>query len=429
MRVSGGFSNSGINNLFNTLHQGKVAMHANRLSNSLFQMPKNNAPGSGSGSVNADTVRYVSSLRTSADSLASALRGLTGSGSGTRIVAISSNPGVVSIQHTGTRPNAVSSMEVRIDQIAASQANEGNRMTADAAFEGRTGTNQFSIQMGNSTTNLSVNVREGDTNREVQQRMADAINNSNAGVRASVTFDAETNTSMLRLEGNTTGTDPRNAFTVSDVGSGSLVAQTGANEVARQGQDAIFSVNGGPERRSQSNTVFIGNGVTATFNAASEDAVRISWGQETNNNVSRSAVEGMVRSFNDLFNTAAGRIGDQRSQQLASSMVNISSAFSSSLSEIGIGFDSSGRMTINQQRMDQAAESGALGRFFNDNSGRNSFASQLGRLADNVARNPSSFVSSPLFGSNLTGNFGYSSFGNPTQFNPFGSGSVADFMF
>jgi len=318
-------------------------------------------------------------------------------------------------------------MEVSVNQIATGQLNEGSRMTADAAFEGQVGANQFSIQTGTNTANLSVNVREGDTNRDVQQRMADAINNSNAGVRASVSFDAETNTSMLRLEGTATGSGSQNAFTVSDLGGGSLVAQTGANDMARQSQDAIFSVNGGPERRSQSNTVFIGNGVTATFNSTSEEAVRISWGQESGN-VTRSAVENMVRSFNDLFTTAAGRTGDQRSQQLASSMVNISSVFSSSLSSIGIGFDTSGRMTVNAQRMDEAAQSGALDRFFSDSGGRNNFASQLSRLAENVSRNPANFVSSSMFGNNFSGNTGYSSFGNATQFNPFGSGSVMDFM-
>jgi len=423
MKVFGGLSNSSINNLFSTMHQGKVSMHANRLSNSLFKMPVNNAQGA--GSIGADTVRYVNSIKTSSDSLASAIRELSGTASGNRIVAMSSNPGVVSIQHTGARPSSVSTMNLRISQIAAAQSNEGKRMTADAAYEGQKGTNQFSIQNGSSTTNLSVNVREGDTNRDVQQRMADAINNSKAGVKASVVFDAETKSSMLKLEGTTTGSDPANAFTVTDRGGGNIVAQTGANDVARQGQDALYSVNDGPERRSQSNTVFIGNGVTATLKSASEQATAITWGPEKN--VTGSSVESMVKSFNDLFSTAAERTGDPKSQRLASSMTNISSVYANSLSNIGIGFDNSGKMTINTQKMDQASENGALEKFFSSGS-RNGFASQLGRLADNVSRNPGSFVSNSLFGNNITGNSGYSSFGSTTPFNAFGSGSILDYM-
>jgi len=429
MRVNGGLSNfASINNsMFNALAQGKASVHANRLSNSFFNTSGKTVQGIGArpGAISPDTARSVGNIKTSADSLAGVLRGLTGIGIGNRVVAMSSHPGVVSIEHTGIKPSSVSRMEIRIDQLAAGQANEGSRMTASSAFEGSIGTNRFSIRTGDMTTNLSVNIQQGDTNRAVQQRMADAIISSGAGVRASVAFDAEAGTSMLRLEGTTTGGGSGGAFTVADSGSGSLVAQIGANEVVRQGQDAIFRVGDGAERRSASNTVFLGNGVTATLGAASSEPVAITWGQERTN-VSRSSVEDMVRGFNNLFSAAAERTGDPRSQMLASSMLNMASAFASSLANIGIGFGNSGKMTINTQRMDSAEADGSLNRFFSG-TGSNSFATQLTRLADNVSRNPGNFVSNSLFGGNMMGNFGYNSFGSPTQFNPFGSGVIHDF--
>jgi flagellar hook-associated protein 2 len=304
--------------------------------------------------------------------------------------------------------------------------NEGARLTANAAYEGNSGVNRIAIETRGETTQISVNVREGDTNRDVQQRMADAINNAGIGIRASVETNSETNASMLRLESTTTGSDPRSSFTISDV-SGDLVAQTGAADMARGGQDAIYSVNGGAERRSQSNTVFIGNGVTATFNSASEEAVRITWGRDTS--VDRSAIEDMVSSYNSLFSAAAERTSDPRAQNLASRMLGVSRTYSNSLSNIGIGFDSSGRMTIDSKRMDQAEESGRLSQFFTQDQGRNfGFTNQLGRLADSVSRNPGSFMSSSMFLSELMGNSGYTSFGNPTQFNFFAPGSAFDFM-
>jgi len=401
-----------------------MSMHAARMSRSFFPLPSNNAKGSGS-QLGADGVGYVNNIRTSAGSLSSVLRELSGSSS-RRIVAISSNPDGISIQHTGSKPQNIDSMTVRVNQVATGHSNEGNRMTRDAAFEGTTGTNRFSIEMGGRTTQLSIDVKEGDTNRDVQQRMANAINNSNAGVRATVEINSETNTSMLRLKSIATGTDSRNSFTVSDV-SGDLVAQTGANDFAREGQNAIYSVNGGAARTSQSNTVFIGSGVTATLKSASDEAVRITWGRETS--VTRSDVEDMVKSYNNLFTTAAERTNDPRAQNLASRMLGIAGTHSNSLSSIGIGFDSSGRMTINSERMDSAAESGRLDKFFSENSGRNfGFTNQLGRLADSVSRNPGNFVSSSQFGIGLMGNTGYTGFGMPTQFNFFSSGSIFDFM-
>jgi len=419
-------NNLGIYNMFNTLAQGRMAMNINKLmSRDIFS--SNNPQGSGS-TLGSDGVRFVNNIRAASDSLSSVLRELSGTSSSNRIVAMSSNTGAVSIQHTGSRPSGVSSMEVRIDQIASGQVNEGSRVTSDAAFEGTEGTNQFSIRMGNNTTQLSVNVRENDTNLDVQQRMADAINNSRAGVTARVEVDTETNTSMLRIESNTTGSDPRSSFTVSDV-SGDLVARTGANDMAQEGQDAIFRVNDGAARRSQSNTVFIGNGVTATFNSTTgDDPVRITWGQESNAN--RASVQEMARSYNELFTAAAERTNDPRAQNLASRMIDISRIYSGSLSSIGVGFDSSGRMTIDSERLSQAEESGRLDQFFAENRNRNfGFTNQLGRLADSVSRNPGNFVSNSMFSGGLMGNFGYTSFGNPTQFNFFSPGSIMDFMF
>jgi len=317
-------------------------------------------------------------------------------------------------------------MNVRIDQIAAGQANEGVRMTASEAYEGTTGTNRFSIEMGGRTTQLSVDVRESDTNRDVQQKMADAINKAGTGVRATVVTDTETKTSMLRIESTTTGSDPRNSFTLTDV-SGDLVSRTDANNVAREGQDAIYRVNDGPERRSQTNTVFIGNGVTATLNKASEEAATITWGRDSS--TTRSSVESMVKSYNDLFTAAAERVNDPRAQNLASRMLSITGTFSNSLSSIGIGIDSSGRMTIDSARMDRAAENGRLDQFFTENRGRNfGFTNQLDRLAGSVSRNPGNFVSSTLFRNELMGNFSYNGFGNASQFNFFSPGSFMDFM-
>jgi hypothetical protein len=110
-------------------------------------------------------------------------------------------------------------------------------------------------------------------------------------------------------------------------------------------------------------------------------------------------------------------------------MSNISGSFSRSLSEIGIGFDFSGRMTLDSQRLNQAAESGRLDQFFTENSGRNfGFTNQLGRLANDVSRNTSNFVSSAIFGTAQSGNFMYGNFGNPIQFNFFSPGSILDFM-
>jgi flagellar hook-associated protein 2 len=400
-----------------------MALHTNRLAQSGFLFPSNNAQGQ--GALGADGVRFITDLKTASSALSGTLRELSGPAFSSRTMTSSDND-VMSVSFTGNRPNNINPMTVKIDQTAAGQMNEGARMTANAAYEGNSGVNRIAIESRGETTQISVNVRAGDTNRDVQQRTADAINNAGIGIRATVETNSETNASMLRLESTHTGSDPRNSFTVSDV-TGDLAARMGANDVSREGRDAIFSVNGGPERTSQTNTVDLGNGISATFNRASENAVTISRGQDTSHAIRQ--VENMVRNYNDLYSAAAQRTNDPKTQNLASRMVNTSRIYSNSLSSIGIGFDNDGRMTIDSQRMNQAAESGRLEQFFTENSGRNyGFTNQLGRLADNVQRNTSNFVTSSVFGNDLGENFSYSNLGNLMQFNFLTSGSIMDFM-
>jgi len=417
-------SNFGIGGLYNTLLQGNLAMQSNKLNRSLFPFPNNN--GSGQGALGAGGVQYVNNIKSASKELGGAIRELSGSAFSQRTMT-SSDTDIMSVKFSGNRPNSVSPMSVKIDQTAAGQLNEGARMTASASFQGSRGTNRFTIESGGKSTQLSVNVSATDSNKDVQQKMADAINKAGIGVKASVETDSATNASILRIESTTTGSDPKNGFSIKDF-TGDLVARTGANDISRQGQDAIFSVNGGPIRTSQSNTVNLGNGVSATFNKASDQAVTISQGRDMD--YAKSALQSMVNSYNDLYSEAVQRTGDPKAQNLASRMVSISKTYSGSLSDLGIGFDSSGRMTIDSKKLDAAADSGRLERFFTENSGKNfGFTNQISRLADNVSRNTSSFVSSSMFGSNLSENFSYSSLGSLMQFNHLRVGSLLDFMF
>jgi len=137
----------------------------------------------------------------------------------------------------------------------------------------------------------------------------------------------------------------------------------------------------------------------------------------------------MVKSYNNLYSEAAQKTNDFKAQNLATKMINTSKTYASSLSSIGIGFDTDGKMKIDTAQLNKAAESGKLEQFFTENSGKNyGYTNQLSRLADNVTRNTSNFVDSKLFGSSLSENFSYSGFGDLIQYNYLSAGSVLDFM-
>ena len=422
MRVSGGLNNAGISGLYNTLFQGKVAMHTNKLSREF--LPTNNAQGR--GSFGSNSLQYINDIKSSASALSSALKDLSGSAFSNRTM-VSSNNDVMTVSYTGSNISSMSEMSVQVDQIAMGQLNEGNRMSANALYGGDRGLNRFEIQTGGTTAQLSINVMAGDSNKDVQQKMATAINNAGLGLKATVETDSATNVSMLRVESTNVGTDEKNAFSIRDT-TGNAVAQTGANQISRQRQDAIYRVNNGPVQTSRSNTVNLGNGVSTTFKASSDQAVTVSLGKDMSH--IRGVVENMARSYNTLVSAAEGNINDLKAQSLASRLMNVTIAYSRSLTDVGIAFGSDGRMKVDMQRLNQAFDSGKLEQFFTENSGRNyGFGATLGRLADNVANNTASFVSNSNFGAGWGDNFAYTGFGSPIQLGFMGTGSLLDYMF
>jgi len=421
MRVSGGLNNNSINSLYNTMLQGKIAMHNNKLSRDLF--PSNNAQGQ--GSVSASSMQYISDIKTASSAISNAVKELSGPAFSQRTM-VSSNSDVLTVNFTGSNLSSVNDMSVKVDQIAMGQLNEGNRMASNALYSGDRGTNRFAVETGGKTTQLSINVLAGDSNRDVQQKMATAINNAGLGLKATVETDSKTNTSMLRVESTNVGTAEKNAVSIRDV-TGNAVAQTGANQISRERQDAVYRVNGGEARTSQSNTVNLGNGVSATLKASSDQEVTVSRGKDMS--IVRGVVESLVRSYNNLFSSAAENVNDPRAQGLASRLMNVTGAFSRSLQDLGIGFDSSGRMTIDSAKFNQAMDTGRVEQFFTEGGRNFGFGAALGRLADNVANNTSNFVSSGAFGNGMAGNFSYSGMGNAIPFNLLNSGTLFDYMF
>jgi len=415
-------SNYGIYSLYNSMYKGNIALYNNKFSRSLFPTNKTDEKDS----LGADAVGFVKNIKSASKNLSGALKDLSGPAF-TNKTATSSNTDVMTVSYSGNKPNSIDRMSVKVSQTAAGQMNEGSLMNATAAYEGSKGTNQFTIEAGGKTTQPSVNIAASDTNKDAQQKMADAINKAGAGVKATVETDSETNKSMLKLESLNTGSDPKNGFEIKDV-TGNLAAQTGANEVSREGRDAIYSINGGAARTSQTNTVNLGNGVSATFKKASEQEVIVSPGKDTD--YMKNAVNNMVKSYNDLYAEAAKRVNDPKSQNLATKMISTSKTYSGSLASIGIGFDKDGRMTVDTKKFDQAAENGKLEKFFTENSGKNyGYTNQLSRLSDNVSRNTANYVSSSQFGNSLGENFSYSNYGSLMQYNFLSAGSIFDYSF
>jgi len=280
---------------------------------------------------------------------------------------------------------------VEVLQLATAQRNEGNALVSSAlaADSGFTvGENRFSINMGTRQFDFNFTISETDTNRDVQQRIANAVNSRNIGVTAQVTTDSNAGTSMLVFASRETGVNVAGQpnFTVND-GMGGAIAILGGNQITTQAQDAQFRVNRGftgALQTARTNDVSLGFGITATL----RDVGRVTLDFTRDETSQIDSFRNMVGALNDFMAAARGAGG-----RLERDVMGLVQANSASLSRLGVTL-SGGNLRIDEQRLQRAAEQGALDSFVNrDRPGLNfGFLNRLDHTAARVSRNPGSFI-------------------------------------
>ncbi len=243
----------------------------------------------------------------------------------------------------------------------------------------------FSIDIGGQSHDFSINVGAGDTNKSIQQKMADAVNKRGIGINASVEQGDNSRSSRLVFESEGTGTNE--AFAVRDTnapnGREGLASMMNVDEADQQAQNAIYSVNG-TQKTSQSNEVELGGGVRGTLKEATDDAVRVSYGQDAG--AIRGGVEDFVKSYNSMLDSAESN----SMSRLSSSLNGITNTYRGTLSNLGIESDASGRLSINSEKLDASIQNGRLEDAFRS-GGSYGIGGRLQNTASQAERNPMAF--------------------------------------
>jgi len=344
-------------------------------------------------------------LRRSADVLRMSLNNMRGIGRNAEspfgaIRAVSDDTDILNISSVSAnrlRSANLNDFSVDVVQVAQAQRNEGtalnsNQLATAAGFN--VGSNHIGITIGNQTFDINFNVSARDTARDVQNRIASAVNSRNIGVEASVSRDNSAGTSTLVLQSRETGVNNAGQpnFTVSST-AGNALAVAGVSGITQQAQNAQFRVNRGGNpgalQTSRSNDVDLGFGINAQLRAAGN--VDIEVGRDDARQI--NAFRHMVNSFNDMVEAARDSAGFSGSR-LERELSGLARSFSSSLNRVGISTNSSGFMSIDEDRMRRAAERGELESFASrDRVGGNSgFMNRLTNTADRVSRNPAQFM-------------------------------------
>jgi flagellar hook-associated protein 2 len=313
-------------------------------------------------------ISALGKVQSALSSLQSALGGLSNVQSLAQNSVTTSPDGTVSASVT----NAATPGTYNLSNIQLAQA-QSVISSGSASDSSSLGAGSIAIQVGSGPA-VTVNIPSG---QDTLTGIAEAINQADAGVQASVIYDGTSY--HLVLTGSNTGA--ANAFTVT--GSGGLASfsytpggTAGGSSGLTQLQaasDAGFSLNGIPVTSASNTVTGVVAGLSLTLTAAGSATVTVS------QNVSAldQAADSVVSALNNVLQTisqyssysatngAGPLLGDVGLQVLRNNLVNAISGQArgiaadtpySSLADVGFTINSDGTVSLDDQTFENAAQ-------------------------------------------------------------------------
>lgn len=328
--------------------------------NSLFQIQQD----SKDSLYNAPLYNSLGSIKSTADllrSMTASMASISQLSSSVGKTASYSDKDILKASVANNAPvSTYTKTSVTVDKLAETQQNKSAVLSAtDNSFG-----SQFTMSVTNNkgqTSAFNVNLSGTDNNKTAMQSMADKINSSDIGVKATVSYDEGAGTVSLVLEGKKTGTDD-GKFTVTDGSAANL------SVVDRSSSNAEYSVNGKALTSQSNDNAKITDGVTATLNKTG--TTQITYAPDSSGAVSK--VQSFVDTFNSLKDKAAS------SGELNAQMLVLTSTFAKALDFSGIGVNSKGKLEIkNEETLKNSISSGSFAKNF---QGVGSFGDKLNKL-------------------------------------------------
>jgi len=282
----------------------------------------------------------------------------------------------------------ISNLSVDVLQVAQAQKNEGTAMNSNASATEAgfsEGSHHITMNVNGREVDIKFNVSAIDRVGDVQRKIADAINNSNVGVKASVSVDDDTGRSSLVIESKETGAevDGQPNFTFRSK-AGNAVEISGIDNITKDAQNAEFRVNRGFHsvgelRTSKSNTVDIGFGITVQLFGTGRAQMLLG----RDDNVQANTIRDMAGLFNDLMSFGKD---NEHGDSIAQELLAIAQESSSVLNRIGISLDQDGFMRVDEDKLRAVSSSGMLEQFtLKDGT---DFISKLSQLLESIDKNP-----------------------------------------
>lgn len=315
-------------------------------------------------------------------------------------IAYSSNEEIATATYIGSMEDSdeAPSYRIEVDRLATSQVNMGKFLPADEPVELSPDTYSFDIRVEDLNYEFQFSIRSTDTNHTVQSRLARLITNSNVGITARASTDAD-GYSYLRMESNATGAKNGRSriFTISDdrtSKTSGAVDYFGLDYISTPPTNASFFVNG-EERSSASNRIALDRIYEVQLTGVSgEDGAAAHIGLKTDVDSLTENINTLVDGYNTFLNAISEYQDEQpKSTRLFNEMSGVARTFANELTSVGLNLNMDGRLEVDGETLRESAMSDHAKDAF---SPMKSFTNSILRKSNQVSLDPMNYVNNTI---------------------------------
>lgn len=285
--------------------------------------------------------------------------------------------------------------DIEVSALASGQHNTGFLLPTEKSPLPEGGYS-FTVAFETEQYSFRFNVAPNSSAFDLQSKLADFINKTGIGLEAQVALHKELGISRLELSAKQTGIYGKSSFSVTDTekpeGAESGLAEVfGLNHLASSAQNACYTVNG-VSYEAPENTVSYNDTLLLTFRSVTDSPVAVRPIPD------RTAVYDALEEFTVTYNrlVQAGKSTVQENKSCAFLLRGLShlvASHYSALSSIGITADEDGYLTLDPEKVNEAAASGDAEVVLRKDS---SFLKALDTRLESIILNPMRYVDKKL---------------------------------
>ena len=285
--------------------------------------------------------------------------------------------------------------DVEVSALASGQRNIGLLLPSEESPLPE-GSYSFTVAFDLEQYSFRFNVAPASSAFDLQSKLADFINKTGIGLEAQVARNKELGISRLEISAKQTGIYGKSSFSVTDTekpegAEAGLAEVFGLNHLASAAQNARYTINGVSYEATE-NTVSYNDTVLLNFRSVTESPVTVR--PIPDRTAVYDALEEFTVTYNRLVQAGKSTVQENKSSAfLLRGLSHLVASHYSSLSSIGITADEDGYLTLDPEKVNQAAASGDAEAVLRKDS---SFLKALDSRLESIILNPMRYVDKKL---------------------------------